>query len=173
MLTLSSISLWTRVFLVSVLTTTLTHTPLKCSCPIRKSKHERPAYLIYHMEYILIIGTFPPGLVCNMEWDYFFRVMLPLRRRISRRLSVITQMLSAWMVIMQLITIIGPWHIYSYAGDSCSTQWFPKQIMQVIWVLSYFKEVCTCVAHMRVLFGSFPEAEADCTKALGLDKKVS
>lgn len=100
--------------------------------------------------------------------------MLPLRRRTSRRLSVITQMLSAWMDVMQLTTIIGLWHIYSYAGDSCSILRVPEFIfLQVTWMVSYLKEVCTYVAHMRVLFGSFPEAEADCTKALGLDKKVS
>lgn len=124
--------------------------------------------------------------------------MVPLRTRTSRRLSVITQMPSEWMERMQLITTIEPWHIFNCAGTCDSLlnldvgdvfienlgihlyvisrglftpAWVVKKKMALINLL-VLPIMLSWTQFFYLLMHSFPEAEADCTKALGLDKKV-
>lgn len=125
------------------------------------------------MAYILIIGTFALGLVCNMEWDKFFQGNASFKEKDFKKA------ISHYTDAIRMDGNNATYYNNRAMAYLQLCRWFllhaeiSNYFMQVSWVLSYLKEVCTSVAHMRVSFGSFPEAEADCTKALGLDKKVS
>lgn len=106
--------------------------------------------------------------------------MLHSRKRITRRPLVTTQMQFGWMEIMQLTITIGPWHIFSYAGISLNYMitTHPHAFDGVRQSLYRgFGSLFFFYSSIRSIFisplCSFQEAEADCTMALGLDKKVS
>lgn len=107
-----------------------------------------PLTLIYYMAYILIIGTFTLGLVCNMEWDNFFQGNASFKEKDFKKA------ISHYSDAIRMDGNNATYYNNRAMAYLQLCRWFllhaeiSNYFMQVSWVLSYLKRgLLNCSSH--------------------------